>query len=137
MRRTIVAIDERRCTGCGLCMPDCSSGSLEVTDGTSRLVDDRCCDGCGACAGACPKEAIGIVEREARPFDRVRLMERIASRGRGAVKEYLDYLHARGETALLRQAIDYLEENGIPVPAHRGGDDWAETAGRDPGGTPD
>ena len=69
VRRTVVAIDEQRCTGCGLCMPDCPAGALEVRDGCSRLADDRCCDGGGACVPGCPHGAIILVEREARPFE--------------------------------------------------------------------
>ena len=68
-RRTVVAIDERLCTGCGLCMPDCPTAALEVRDGCSRLADDRCCDGGGACIAACPHGAIVLAEREARPFE--------------------------------------------------------------------
>jgi NAD-dependent dihydropyrimidine dehydrogenase PreA subunit len=69
MRRTVVVIDKRLCTGCGLCLPDCSTFALEVCDGCSRLADDRCCDGGGACIGACPHGAIALAEREARPFE--------------------------------------------------------------------
>ena len=119
MRRRIIAVDERRCTGCGLCMPDCPAGSLEVEDGRSHLVDERVCDGGGACVGACPKEAIAVVECEARPFDQARLMDRVASRGEGAVRFYLEHLRARGETMLLRRAVTYLDEHAIPVPVER------------------
>lgn len=75
MRRRIIEIDERLCTGCGLCMLDCPVSAIEVCDGCSRLADDRCCDGGGACIGACPHGAIGLVEREARPFERGRQRE--------------------------------------------------------------
>ena len=130
MRRRIIVVDKQRCTGCGLCMPDCPAGSLEVEDGRSHLVDERLCDGGGACVGACPKEAIGVVECEARAFDQAQLMERVASRGEGAVRFYLGHLRARGEAGLLRQAIGFLEENGIPVPAERDPAGGAESAVR-------
>jgi ferredoxin len=67
--RTVIEIDARLCTGCGLCMPDCPSCALEILDACSRLADDRCCDGGGACIAACPHGAIALVEREARPFE--------------------------------------------------------------------
>ena len=130
MSRRIIVIDEQRCTGCGLCMPDCPAGSIEVEDGRSHLVDNRLCNGCGACVGACPREAIEVVECEARPFDQVRLMERVVARGGGAVRFYLEHLRARGEAELLRQAIGFLEENGIPVPAERDPAGGAESAAR-------
>ena len=69
MRRTVIAIDERRCAGCGLCTLDCPTFAIEVRDGRSRLADDRCCDGGGACIAACAKGAIALAEREARSFE--------------------------------------------------------------------
>lgn len=130
MSRRIIVVDEQRCTGCGLCMLDCPAGSLEVEDGRSHLVDERVCDGGGACVGACPREAIEVVECEARPFDQVRLMERVASRGQGAVRLYLEHLRVHGEAALLGQAIGFLEEHGIPVPAGRDLPGGVESAAR-------
>ncbi len=64
MRRTVAVIDERLCTGCGLCMLDCPTFALEVCDGCSRLADDRCCDGGGACIAVLP--ARGDRPRRAR-----------------------------------------------------------------------
>lgn len=130
MRRRIIVVDEQRCTGCGLCMPDCPAGSLEVEDGRSHLVDERVCDGGGACVVACPREAIAVVECEARPFDQARLMERVASRGEGAVRYYLGHLRARGEAELFRQAIGYLVENGLPVPAECTSAGWSKGPAR-------
>lgn len=69
MKRTVIAIDERVCTGCGLCMLDCPTFAIEVCDGCSRLADDRCCDGGGACMAGCPHGAMALVERESRPFE--------------------------------------------------------------------
>ena len=67
--RKIVRIDEDRCDGCGLCVPDCAEGAIQVIDGKARLVGENLCDGLGACLGACPKDAITIEERPADAFD--------------------------------------------------------------------
>ncbi len=67
--RKIVKIDEEKCTGCGLCIPNCAEGALQIVDGKARLVSDKFCDGLGACLGHCPEGAISIVEREAEEFD--------------------------------------------------------------------
>jgi len=67
--RKIIEINEELCDGCGLCVPDCAEGSLQVIDGKVKLVADNLCDGLGACLGSCPTGALEIIEREADDFD--------------------------------------------------------------------
>lgn len=67
--RDIIEIDEEKCDGCGLCVPNCAEGALAVVDGKLRVVDDSRCDGAGACIGHCPRGALKVIKREATPFD--------------------------------------------------------------------
>lgn len=67
--RKIVHIDEDKCNGCGLCIPNCAEGAIQIIDGKAKLIADNLCDGLGACLGECPQGAISIIEREADEFD--------------------------------------------------------------------
>ena len=67
--RMIVRIDEEKCDGCGLCVPSCAEGAIQIIEGKARLIGEKYCDGLGACLGECPQGAITIEEREAEGFD--------------------------------------------------------------------
>ncbi len=115
--RKIITIDEDKCNGCGLCIPNCPEGALQVIDGKVRLVSDLFCDGLGACIGYCPEGAIAVVEREAEPYDERKVMANIARQGANTIRAHLEHLRSHGEQTLLSQAMGYLAENSIPVPA--------------------
>ena len=123
MKRQIIEIDENKCNGCGACIPNCPEGALQVIDGKARLVSDLFCDGLGACIGECPQGAIRTVEREAEPYDERKVMENIVKQGTNTIAAHLKHLKNHGEMKLLSEAMDYLRERNIPVPAavHAGG----------------
>jgi NAD-dependent dihydropyrimidine dehydrogenase PreA subunit len=116
MKREIIHIDEAKCTGCGLCIPNCPEGALQVIDGKARLVSDLSCDGLGACVGHCPEDAISIQEREAEPYDECKVMENIVKAGPNVIKAHLDHLREHGQDGYLAQALTFLKNRGIPEP---------------------
>lgn len=118
MIRKIVKIDEEKCDGCGLCIPNCAEGALQVIDGKARLISDLFCDGLGACLGYCPQEAITIEEREAEQYDERKVMEYIIKGGENVIKAHLLHLHDHNEIGYFNEAVSFLEEQNIHVPVN-------------------
>jgi ferredoxin len=116
MRRKIITIEEEKCDGCGVCVPECHEGALQIIDGKARLISDLFCDGLGACLGHCPAGALKIEEREAEPYDEKKVMNYIVHGGVNVIKAHLLHLKEHKEFEYLTQAIDYLNDNGITVP---------------------
>ncbi len=66
-----IAIDPKKCAGCGKCVKGCGFGALSMSDapGANRLgklaeVDPSACKACYACVKACPFKAISEVRAE-------------------------------------------------------------------------
>ena len=116
MKRKIIRIDQGKCTGCGLCVTDCPEGALQVIDGKARLVGDLLCDGLGACLTSCPEDAISVEEREAEPYDEMKVMENIVPQGKNVLQAHLNHLKSHRQTTYLEQAVSYLKERKLDVP---------------------
>jgi NAD-dependent dihydropyrimidine dehydrogenase PreA subunit len=114
-KRKIINIDQDKCDGCGLCMPNCPEGALQIIDGKARLVSDLFCDGLGACIGHCPKGAITVEERESEPYDEKKVMENIVKQGPSVIRAHLGHLKEHGEGEFLKQAMEVLKEKEIKI----------------------
>jgi Pyruvate/2-oxoacid:ferredoxin oxidoreductase delta subunit len=119
MKRNIITIDEEKCTGCELCIPNCPEGAIQIIDGKARLVSDLLCDGLGACLGHCPEDAITIEEREAEEYDERKVMENVVKQGPNTVRAHLAHLKEHKQDEYYDQAVGYLKEQGIPMPEEK------------------
>jgi NAD-dependent dihydropyrimidine dehydrogenase PreA subunit len=111
MKRDILKIDEELCNGCGVCVPNCHEGALQVIDGKVRLISELMCDGLGACIGHCPEGAITIEKREAEPYSEVKVMEQMVPKGKNTIIAHLKHLKDHGETGFMKEGVGYLMEH--------------------------
>ncbi len=111
MIREIVNIDEDKCTGCGVCVPNCHEGALQIIDGKARLISELMCDGLGACLGHCPEGAISIEKREADEYDEVVVVRQMVPKGKNVLVAHLKHLKEHGEHGFLKQAVGYLKQH--------------------------
>lgn len=116
MIREIVKIDEELCNGCGLCVPNCHEGALQIIDGKARLISELMCDGLGACIGHCPEGAITIEEREAEAYDETIVISQMIRSGKNTVFAHLKHLQDHGETGYLKEATSWLKANRDSLP---------------------
>ncbi len=107
IERDIITIDEELCDGCGLCVPSCHEGAIQIIDGKAKLIDDSFCDGLGDCLAECPQNAITIEKKEVAPYDQE------------AVDRHLEKLTAQANEPLacgcpgtLARTIERGEDNG-------------------------
>lgn len=118
-KRKIIIIDEEKCDGCGLCIPNCPEGAMQIIDKKAHLVSDLFCDGLGACLGHCPEGAITIEERDAEEYNEKKVMENIVKKGKNVIKAHLKHLKEHNQIEFLKQAIDFLKEKGIENPIEK------------------
>ncbi len=82
-------IDEKRCTGCSLCVEWCPEQAISLH--SSARIDKKLCIGCCECVGTCPEKAIRIVWNE----NSKNVQEKMVEYAYGVVKtkEKLAYLN--------------------------------------------
>lgn len=54
-----IKVDQKTCTGCGACIPNCPVEVLELKGGKCVYKGDGCID-CGACVPNCPVNALSL-----------------------------------------------------------------------------
>lgn len=55
--KDVMSVCQAGCIGCQLCVKQCESEAISVTDNVAHIDQDKC-TGCGKCAEKCPKKVI-------------------------------------------------------------------------------
>ncbi len=118
MKRKIITIDENLCTGCGICADACAEGAIQIIDGKARLISEMFCDGLGACIGSCPEGAITIEEKEAEPYDEIKVLQHLITKGENTVIAHLKHLKSHHQGQWLKEAVGYLVEHKTELPVN-------------------
>ncbi len=135
-KRKIIKIDEKKCNGCGLCIPNCPEGAIQVIGGKARLISDLFCDGLGACIGRCPQGAISIEERQAQEYAERKVIANIVRQGKDVIKAHLKHLKVHGQDKYLQEAVAYLKEKNTEVPLEEEREEAAEMHTHGPSSCP-
>ena len=93
--RKIIRIDEEKCNGCGICVPSCAEGAIQVIDGKARLVAEKYCDGLGACLGECPEGALQVVDAEVEAFDEAAAKAHVRATGHASTGTHAGHAQRR------------------------------------------
>jgi NAD-dependent dihydropyrimidine dehydrogenase PreA subunit len=109
MKRKIIKIDEEKCTGCGLCIPNCQEQAIKIINGKARLISDAVCDGLGACLGECPEGALALEEREAEPFDEKVVLENLLQKEAVVSGDHLKKQTKGGDAELHKESGNFLK----------------------------
>jgi NAD-dependent dihydropyrimidine dehydrogenase PreA subunit len=108
-KRKMIQVDAEKCDGCGLCIPACPEGALQIVDGKARLVRQSYCDGLGACLGDCPNGALTVLELEAESYDEPAVIAHLQETSPELVTRHLAHLQAHaGELPLAAR-------NSVPI----------------------
>ncbi len=87
---------EEKCTGCGVCIPSCPFGAIEIKNDIAIILPS--CNLCGACVDACPEGALVLEkEEEERLEERYRGVWVFGEQRRGRIERVVYELLGAGK----------------------------------------
>ncbi|MGB3906659.1 MAG: 4Fe-4S binding protein [Anaerolineae bacterium] len=115
-------VDEKRCSGCGLCVDVCPVEAITLQDDVAAI-DQNLCTECEACAATCPEAAILTltepaldphVEREIAPYERQQVTVPLATRLAPAIGSALFFLGREVVPRVADYVLDALDRRMTP-----------------------
>jgi Fe-S-cluster-containing hydrogenase component 2 len=122
-------VDEKRCSGCGLCVDVCPVGAIALRDSVAAI-DQNLCTECEACARSCPEGAILTVtepalvprvRREIGPYERQQAPVPLAARIAPAVGAALFFMGREVVPRVASYLLDALDRR-MSSPSTASGD---------------
>lgn len=135
MDRTVsTAIDPDKCTGCGLCVKVCPSGTISLRGGKAIVSGDRSLS-CGHCAAVCPADAISIgsVDPESSTYATFEADTRWLPPGESNTVQLVRLMASRRscrnftDAPVARPLLDDLVRIGVTAPSGTNSQTWAFT----------
>jgi nitroreductase/NAD-dependent dihydropyrimidine dehydrogenase PreA subunit len=110
MDRTVTTkIDEKLCTGCGLCVQVCPAGTITM-NGKKAAVTGTDSLNCGHCAAACPAGAVQVagLDPAQSTFKTFQSRASWLSHGQGDIQDLVQVMQSR------RSCRNFHTEKGVP-----------------------
>lgn len=127
------AIDQKKCTGCGLCLTVCPDQTLSLLHGKAMVSGDRCL-ACGHCRAICPAAAITVPDLEHDPlFHTFSADNRYLPPGQGDTDQLVRLMLSRRSCrnytnrALDPQLLEDLVRIGTSAPSGTNSQAWTFT----------